>query len=101
MQFITISIIAVITSQVNAHDYSGDITGEICESSNASELIATQLIKISLGSNWFICIISVAVLLAGCFGNFFVIYSLGIRKEKVTKLNLFISTNTSIVIICL
>ena len=56
----------------------------------------TKNLNYSLGAKWFIYIINATVLLAGCFGNFIVIYALGIRKEKVTIFNLFLS-NTCIV----
>ena len=92
MQFITICILVVITSQVNADGNNFDME-EYCESSFVKKHNPK---KISLGEKWCVYISNVTVLIAGCCGNFVVIYSLVIRKEKVTKFNLF-NLNTCIV----
>ena len=90
MQFITISILVVITSQVNA---DGNNTTILCPYRNYSndtlQFSIQKYHNFSLVAKWFIYIINATVLLAGCFGNFIVIYALGIQKKKVPYLIFF------------
>ena len=92
---VIISILVVVVSQVNSDENN---SMALCQSSsnhtvkiNSTNVKRYNIWNFSLGVKWFNYIINTTVFIAGCFGNFLVIYVLGIRKGKVIMFISFLS----------